>query len=161
MGMNQLFLGSVMFLHGLSATFSIVSAVIIASMISRGGLRAKSLRELKTFSVLLVVFSFATNITGTYGYLPYRLSSPDSPKSLILKTEPFAHEILFETMEYLGLIGPIWSVVIAWMIIYNGERAATDSGLRRTLLLLTILLATWTVAVAFTGIVPTMIAPGG
>src|SRR4030042_4034016 len=119
-----------MFLHGLFATFSIVVAVIIASIILKGSLQGNSIRGLKMFALLLVILAFAVNLTGAYGYLFYRLPTADSPKSLILEVDPFAHEILFETMEYLGLIGPIWSVAIAWMISYYGKQLATVMELR-------------------------------
>jgi len=159
--MAELFLESMMFLHGLFVTFSVVVAVIIASIILRSSLQGKVLRGLKMFAFLLVVLSFAVNLTGAYGYLFYRLPTADSPKSMILEVDPFAHEILFETMEYLGLIGPIWSVAIAWMIGYYGERFATVMELRRMLLLFIILFVAWTVAVSYTGLIPTMIAPVG
>ena len=159
--MVELFLESMMFLHGLFAAFSVVVAVIITSIISRGSPQRKLLRELKIFAFLFVVLSFAVNLTGAYGYLFYRLPSVDSPRSLILKINPFAHEILFETMEYLGLIGPIWSTVIAWTIFHHGERTTTDPELRRMILLFTILFAAWMIAVAYTGLIPTMIAPVG
>jgi len=159
--MIQPFLEVVLFLHGLFATFSVVIAVVIAAIISRGSLSDRSLRGLKVFAILFVALSLAVNLTGASGYIFYRLPSADSPRSLILKTAPFAHEIFFETMEYVALIGPIWSTVIAWTIFHHGERTTVDPELRRMILLFTILFVAWMIAVAYTGLIPTMIAPVG
>lgn len=73
-----------------------------------------------------LISALLLNVTGTYSYIYYRLADVSSPRSIILETQTWVHRILFESMEYVGLIVPIMiTVVVAAVTIYG--RQASES----------------------------------
>jgi len=157
--MTQTLLETVMLLHGLFAASAFLSSIITMSIVYSGRLREKSLSRLRAFSLLTVISLLAVNITGLYGYISYRLPNPDSPRSIILMTWPLAHEVLFETMEYLGLIGPVWSALVAWLIWHYKGKIVEEPGLRRAVLVIMLLGFLMILGLSYAGLIPTMITP--
>jgi hypothetical protein len=73
-----------------------------------------------------LISALLLNITGSYSYIFYRLRDPGTPRSIILETEPWVHRILFESMEYVGLIIPIMiAVATAAIVIYRRQLLET------------------------------------
>jgi hypothetical protein len=97
-------------------------------------------------------------MTGTIGYIEYRLAEPDSAKSKILETFPFAHEPMFEVMEYVGLVGTMWTGLLAYLTWHFKARMFTDAGVRNLMIVLISLAIMYALAVSLMGIVPTKIA---
>jgi hypothetical protein len=113
---------------------------------------------LKVLALTAVASAFLIEITGTIGYIEYRLPDPDSAKSKILEIFPFAHEPMFEVMEYVGLVGVIWTGLIAYFTWHFKERMFTDIGVRNTMIVLIFLAIIYALVVSLMGIVPTKIA---
>jgi hypothetical protein len=101
---------------------------------------------------------FAIVITGTIGYIEYRLTEINSAKSIIIRTFPFAHNVMFETMEYAGLIGPLWSTLITYMTFHYREQIFTNIAVRNSLVTMISLAIVYLLIISLTGIVPTKIA---
>jgi hypothetical protein len=73
-----------------------------------------------------LISALLLNIMGAYSYIAYRLRDPGTPRSIILETEPWVHRILFESMEYVGLIVPIMiAVATAAIVIYRRQLLET------------------------------------
>lgn len=152
-------LDTVMLLHSFFVTFLLMTAAGFVGLLTFSSeYRKDALKILKILALITTIFVFTLNLTGTIGYVDYRLPEPDSPKSIIKKTSPIAHEILFETMEYLSLIGPIWATLITWLVWHFNERIFTDDRIKRIMLILIILAVIYALVIAYTGIVPTRIA---
>src|ERR671915_882328 len=95
-----------------------------------------AINTLKVLVFTAVASAFLIEITGTIGYIEYRLPDPDSAKSKILEIFPFAHEPMFEVMEYVGLVGTIWTGLLAYLTWHFKERMFTDIGVRNTMVVL-------------------------
>jgi hypothetical protein len=117
-----------------------------------------AINTLKVLALTAVASAFLIEITGTIGYIEYRLPDPDSAKSKILEIFPFAHEPMFETMEYVGLVGTIWTGLLAYLTWHFKERMITDPGVRNTMIVLIFLAIMYALVVSLMGIVPTKIA---
>jgi hypothetical protein len=117
-----------------------------------------AINTLKVLAITAVASAFLIEITGTIGYIEYRLPDPDSAKSKILEIFPFAHEPMFETMEYVGLVGTIWTGLLAYLTWHFKERMITDTGVRNTMIVLIFLAIMYALVVSLMGIVPTKIA---
>jgi hypothetical protein len=117
-----------------------------------------AINTLKVLALTAVASAFLIEITGTIGYIEYRLPDPDSAKSKILEIFPFAHEPMFEVMEYVGLVGVIWTGLIAYFTWHFKERMFTDIGVRNTMIVLISLAIIYALVVSLMGIVPTKIA---
>ncbi len=117
-----------------------------------------AINTLKLLSLTAVASAFLIEITGTIGYIEYRLPDPDSAKSKILEIFPFAHEPMFEVMEYVGLVGTIWTGLLAYLTWHFKEKMFTDIGVRNTMVLLISLAIIYALVVSLMGIVPTKIA---
>lgn len=115
-------------------------------------------RVLKVLALTAVASAFLIEITGTIGYIEYRLPDLDSAKSKIKEIFPFAHEPMFETMEYLGLLGTLWTGLLAYLTWHFKERVFTDSGVRNTMIILISLAIFYSLVISLMGIVPTKIA---
>jgi hypothetical protein len=113
---------------------------------------------LKVLAFTAVASAFLIEITGTIGYIEYRLPDPDSAKSKIKEIFPFAHEPMFETMEYLGLMGTVWTGLIAYLTWHFKERMLTDAGVRNVMIALISLAIIYALVISLMGIVPTKIA---
>jgi hypothetical protein len=117
-----------------------------------------AINTLKVLAFTAVASAFLIEITGTIGYIEYRLPDPDSAKSKILEIFPFAHEPMFEVMEYVGLVGTIWTGLLAYLTWHFKERMITDTGVRNTMIVLIFLAIMYALVVSLMGIVPTKIA---
>ena len=117
-----------------------------------------AINTLKVLAFTAVASAFLIEITGTIGYIEYRLPDPDSAKSKILEIFPFAHEPMFEVMEYVGLVGTIWTGLLAYLTWHFKEKMFTDIGVRNTMLVLISLAIIYALVVSLMGIVPTKIA---
>jgi hypothetical protein len=117
-----------------------------------------AINTLKVLALTAVASAFLIEITGTIGYIEYRLPDPDSAKSKILEIFPFAHEPMFEVMEYVGLVGTIWTGLLAYLTWHFKEKMFTDIGVRNTMVVLISLAIIYALVVSLMGIVPTKIA---
>jgi hypothetical protein len=117
-----------------------------------------TINTLKVLALTAVASAFLIEITGTIGYIEYRLPDPDSAKSKILEIFPFAHEPMFEVMEYVGLVGTIWTGLLAYITWHFKERMFTNIGVRNTMIVLISLAIMYALIVSLMGIVPTKIA---
>jgi hypothetical protein len=117
-----------------------------------------AINTLKVLALTAVASAFLIEITGTIGYIEYRLPDPDSAKSKILEIFPVAHEPMFEVMEYVGLVGTIWTGLLAYFTWHFKEKMFTDIGVRNTKVLLISLAIIYALVVSLMGIVPTKIA---
>ena len=69
-----------------------------------------------------LISALLLNATGAYSYVFYRLKDATSPRSIILETQAWVHRVLFESMEYVGLIVPIMiAVIVAAIVIYGRQ----------------------------------------
>ena len=94
---------SIMILHDFYIVLAIMTGAGFIGVISFGNNirnQRHSADILKYISIIVTIAVFAIIITGTIGYIEYRLSESDSAKSIITRTFPFAHEVIFESMEY-------------------------------------------------------------
>ncbi|MDP9015208.1 MAG: hypothetical protein M3M87_00400 [Thermoproteota archaeon] len=117
-----------------------------------------AINTLKVLALTAVASAFLIEITGTIGYIEYRLPDPDSAKSKILEIFPFAHEPMFEVMEYVGLVGVIWTGLIAYFTWHFRERMFADIGVRNAMIVMISLAIIYALVISLMGIVPTKIA---
>jgi hypothetical protein len=145
--------------HGFLTTFALMTAAgFVGLLVFSNEQRKGAINTLKILALITTVFVFALNITGAYGYVYYRLPTPDSPRTIINETFPVAHEILFETMEYASLVGPIWATMITWLTWHFKERIFTNPAIKNVMLILIVLAVLYALTIAYTGVVPTRIA---
>jgi hypothetical protein len=148
-----------MLMHGFLTTFALMTAAgFVGLLVFSNEQRKGSIDALKMLALLTTIFVFSLDISGAYGYVFYRLPDPQSPKSVILETSPAAHEVLFETMEYLGLAGPIWATLITWFTWHYKDKIFTNIALKNTMLVMITVAVLYTLVIAYTGVVPTRIA---
>lgn len=149
----------VMLTHGFLTTFALMTAAgFVGLLVFSNEQRKGAINMLKMLALLTTIFVFALDISGAYGYVFYRLPDPDSPRSVIKQTFPAAHEVLFETMEYLSLAGPIWATLIAWLTWHYKHKIFTNIAVKNTMLVLIIVAVLYTLVIAYTGVVPTRVA---
>src|SRR5919107_3639631 len=91
---------------------------------------------MRVLSILAAASVFLVVFTGIIGYVYYRLPLPDSPKTIIKNTFPYAHDVMFETMEYLGLIGTVWATLIAYLTHHFKDKIFTNSLIKNGLVML-------------------------
>lgn len=152
-------LDMVMLLHGFLTTFALMTAAgFVGLLVFSNEQRKGAINTLKILALITTIFVFALNITGAYGYVYYRLPEPDSPRTIIKETFPIAHEVLFETMEYASLLGPIWATMITWLTWHFKDKIFTNTAIKKTMLVLIVLAVLYALAIAYTGVVPTRIA---
>ncbi|HEX2067736.1 MAG TPA: hypothetical protein VHF08_03455 [Nitrososphaeraceae archaeon] len=120
--------------------------------------RDSAVNILKYISIIATISVFAIVITGTIGYIEYRITEIHSAKSIIIRTFPFAHNVMFETMEYAGLIGPLWSTLITYITFHYREQIFTNIAARNSLVIMISLAIIYSLIISLTGIVPTKIA---
>lgn len=148
-----------MLLHGFLTTFALMTASgFVGLLIFSDERRKGSIKALMILTLLTTIFVFALDISGAYGYVYYRLPEPDSPRTIIRQTFPFAHEVLFETMEYTSLVGPIWTTLITWLTWHYKEEIFTNTSIKTAMLVLIVLAVLYALVIAYTGVVPTRIA---
>ena len=112
----------------------------------------------KILTLTAFISSFIITITGTIGYIEYRSVDVDSAKSKIKQIFPLAHSPMFETMEYAGLIGTMWTGLITYLTWHFKERLFVNTVLKNTLMSLTFLAIVYALFISLMGIVPTKIA---
>lgn len=145
-----------MYIHSFLTIFSImIGAVFVTLFVFANEQRKGAMKALMILALGTTVALFALNITGLIGYTDYRLTAPDSPKSVILGLNPFVHEVYFSTMEYLSIPGPIWATMITWLIWHYKEQIFTNSAIKNTMRVLVTLAVSYAIVIAFSGIVPT------
>lgn len=150
---------SVMLLHDYFTILAIMSgAGFVGILLFSRSHYNDSITALKILALIAVASVFIIDITGTIGYIEYRSSDPESPKSKIKEAFPFAHEPMFETMEYAGLLGPMWAVLIMYITRYYGVQIFAKPAIRNTLLVLISYAIIYALFISFMGIVPAKIA---
>jgi hypothetical protein len=113
---------------------------------------------MRILSILAAASVFLVIFTGIIGYVYYRLPIPDSPKTIIKNTFPYAHDVMFETMEYLGLIGTVWATLIAYLTHHFKDKIFTNSLIKNGLVMLISIGIVYALIISLAGIVPTKIA---
>ncbi|MFQ5970243.1 MAG: hypothetical protein ACE5J2_07115 [Nitrososphaerales archaeon] len=148
----------VMLSHGFLTTFALMTAAgFIGLLVFSNEQRKGAINSLKLLALITTILVFTLNLTGAYGYMFYRLPDPDSAKMIIKETLPIAHEILFETMEYLSLVGPIWATMITSLTWHFKERIFTNKAVKSMMLILIVMAVVYALVIAYTGVVPTRI----
>jgi hypothetical protein len=157
---------SVMIIHDYYIVLAIMSGAGFIGVLVFGSSQIRqqlqhypdAINTLKVLAFTAVASAFLIEITGTIGYIEYRLPDRDSAKSKILEIFPFAHEPMFEVMEYVGLVGTIWTGLLAYLTWHFKERMFTNIGIRNTMIVLISLAIMYALIVSLMGIVPTKIA---
>lgn len=157
---------SVMILHDYFTVLAIMSGAGFIGVLAFGSNPlgqqmqhySDAINVLKVLAFTAVASAVLIEITGTIGYLEYRLPDPDSAKSKIKEIFPFAHEPMFETMEYLGLVGTMWTGLLAYLTWHFKERMFTEKGVRNMMMMLISLAIVYALVISLMGIVPTKIA---
>ena len=65
---------------------------------------------------------------------------------------------MFETMEYLGLLGTMWTGLIAYLTWHFKERMLVEPSVKNTMIVLISLAIIYAVVISLMGILPTKIA---
>lgn len=162
---------SVMILHDYFTVLAIMSGarfigvLVFGSSHAGGGGQQQihyyypdAINVLKILALTAVASAFLIEVTGTIGYIEYRLPDPDSAKSKIKEIFPFAHEPMFETMEYLGLVGTMWTGLLAYLTWHFKDRMFSEAGVRNLMIVLISLAIMYALMISLMGIVPTKIA---
>jgi hypothetical protein len=159
---------SVMLLHGFFLMFAVMAGIGFIAVLVFGSSRTgqqvlqqrhpDAVNALKILVFTALASTFIIEITGTIGYMEYRLSDPDSAKSRVMEAFPFAHEPMFEIMEYLGLFGTVWAGLLAYLAWHFKEKMLTGFGTRNIMIALASLAIIYALVISLMGIVPTKIA---
>lgn len=154
---------SVMILHDYFTVLAVMSGAGFIGVLVFGSTLGQShhpdaVNVLKVLAFTAVASAFLIEITGTIGYIEYRLPDPDSAKSKIKEVFPFAHEPMFEVMEYVGLVGTMWTGLLAYLTWHFRERMFSDAGVRNLMIVLISLAIMYALFISLMGIVPTKIA---
>ncbi len=150
---------SVMILHDFFTAFAIMSgAGVLGVLVFSSERHHDAVNVIRLLSIAAAASVFIILITGTIGYIEYRLSDPDSAKSRIKATFPYAHSPMFETMEYMGLLGTMWSGLIAYLAWHYKEQMFTNPAIKNTMVVLISLAIMYALFISLMGIVPTKIA---
>jgi len=158
--MAMTFLEIVMLLHGFVATIALMVATLMMGVL----LFSKQLNDgdvnlLKWISLGTLFAVLLLNLTGTYGYMFYRLKIPTSPRSIILASDnPWAHEVAFESMEYASLIGPVIAALITYIVWHYKADVVKEPAIKQALLILLVIGILWGLAIIGAGVIPTRIA---
>jgi hypothetical protein len=106
-----------------------------------------------------LISALLLNMTGAYSYISYRLRDPGTPRSIILETEPWVHRILFESMEYIGLVIPILiAVATAAIVIYRRRQLLETAPLRGQISRIVYITIFLVLLMAIAGFIPSSIA---
>ena len=151
----------VMLIHDFYIVLALVTGSIFIGLLYFANIEyqrkdAVLLAKISTLTALISVFII--EITGTIGYIEYRSVDVDSAKSKIKQIFPLAHSPMFETMEYAGLIGTMWTGLITYITWYFKEKIFRHTVLKNALISLTSLAIIYALFISFMGIVPTKIA---
>ncbi len=145
----------VMILHDFFTVVSVLTGagIIGVLMFSSETIRG-SIFSMQMLAVLSAASVFIVILTGVYGYVYYRLPDENSAKSIINRTFPFAHAPLFETMEYLGLLGSIWATMIAYLVFHWKEKMFTYRSAKYTVVSLIGIGIIYALVISLTGMIP-------
>ena len=154
---------SIMILHDFYIVLAIMTGagfigVLLIGNNNDANQRDSAVNILKYISIIATISVFAIVITGTIGYIEYRITEIHSAKSIIIRIFPFDHNVMFETMEYAGLIGPLWSTLITYITFHYREQIFTNIAVRNSLVIMISLAIAYSLIISLTGIVPTKIA---
>lgn len=154
---------SVMILHDYFTVLAVMSGAGFIGVLVFGPSLGQShhpdaVNVLKVLSFTAVASAFLIEITGTIGYIEYRLPEPDSAKSKILETFPFAHKPMFEIMEYLGLMGTMWAGLLTYLTWHFKAKMFADAAVRNMMIVMISLAIMYALVISLMGIVPTKIA---
>ena len=154
----------VMLIHDFYIVLALITGSIFigllyfANFVDREYQKKDAVLLAKILTLTALISAFIIQITGSIGYIEYRSPDPDSAKSQIKQTFPLAHDPMFETMEYLGLIGVMWTGLITYITWYFKEKIFRHTVLKNALISLTSLAIIYALFISFMGIVPTKIA---
>jgi len=149
----------IMLLHGFLATLALMAAALMVGvLLFAKDLSNSDVRMLKWVCLGTVFIVFLLNLTGGYGYIFYRLKTPDSPRTIILEKVPWAHEVAFESMEYASLIGPLIATAVAYVVWHYGADTVKEPAVKRALLIMLAIGILWGLALIGAGVIPTRIA---
>ena len=154
----------VMLIHDFYIVLALITGSIFigllyfANFVDREYQKKDAVLLAKILTVTALISAFIIQITGSIGYIEYRSPDPDSAKSQIKQTFPLAHDPMFETMEYLGLLGIIWTGLVTYITWYFKEKIFRHNVLKNALISLTSLAIIYALFISFMGIVPTKIA---
>ena len=151
----------IMLIHDFYIALAVITGSIFIGLLYFANIEyqkkdAVLLAKISTLTALISVFII--EITGTIGYIEYRSPDADSAKSKIKQIFPLAHSPMFETMEYTGLIGTIWTGLLTYITWYFKEKIFINNVLKNALIILTFLAIVYALFISFMGIVPTKIA---
>lgn len=149
----------VMLIHGFIASIALMAATLmIGVLLFSKELNAQDVSRLKWISVATAFLVFLLVFTGGYGYVPYRVRDPTSARSIILERAPWAHEVFFEAMEYISLIGPLIATAIAYVVWHYGADIVKEPSVKRALLIMLAVGILWGLALIGAGVIPTRIS---
>lgn len=153
---------SVMILHDFFTVLAIMSGAGFVGLLAFGSyLKQVHINAVNVLKILVLTATaavFLIELTGTIGYVEYRLPDPDSAKSKIKEIFPFAHEPMFETMEYLGLLGTMWTGLLTYLTFHFNEKIFSERSIRGTMMVLIFIAVVYALVISLFGIVPTKIA---
>jgi MFS family permease len=150
---------SAMILHDFYTVIAIMSgAGIIGILLFSAQTVNGAVTSMQVLAILSAISIFIVIFTGVYGYIFYRLPDENSAKSKIMKIFPYAHEPLFEIMEYVGLIGSLWATMIAYLVYHWKEKMFVYKSAKYAVISLISIGIMYALIISLTGIIPTKIA---
>src|SRR5919112_3314682 len=143
---------AVMLIHDFYIVLALVTGSIFIGLLYFANIEyqkkdAVLLAKISTLTALISVFII--EITGTIGYIEYRSVDVDSAKSKIKQIFPLAHSPMFETMEYAGLIGTMWTGLVTYITWYFKEKIFINNVLKNALIILTFLAIVYALFISF------------
>lgn len=148
----------VMLMHGFIASIALMAATWMIGVLRSKELGAEDVSRVKWVSVGTVFLVFLMIFSAGYGYIFYRARIPTSARSIILGTAPWAHEVVFESMENVGLLGPLIATAIAYVVWHYGADIVKEPAVKRTLLIMLVIGILWGLVLMGEGVIPTRIA---
>jgi len=149
----------VMLIHGFIASIALMAAtLLIGVLMFAKELSAEDVSKLKWISVGTAFLVFVMDFLGGYGYTFYRVKVPTSARSIILATAPWAHEVAFESMEYVSLLGPLIATAIAYVVWHYEADIVKEPAVKRVLLIMLAVAILWGLALVGAGVIPTRVA---
>jgi len=153
------FLEIVMLVHGFIASIALMAATLMVGvLLFSKELNAQDVSRLKWISLGTAFLVFVMDFIGGYGYTFYRARDPTSARSIILATAPWGHEVFFESMEYISLIGPLMATAIAYVVWHYGGDMVKEPAVKRALLIMLLIGILWGLALIGAGVIPTRIS---
>ena len=145
-------------------TITVLHGILGVALIAALGWTALKLAGLSTWGSVAgaawasLISALLLNMTGAYSYISYRLRDPGTPRSIILDTEPWVHRILFESMEYVGLVIPIMIAVATAAIVISGKKPLETASLNGQISRIVYVTIFLVLLMAIAGFIPSSIA---